>query len=132
MITRLEILKGRDHVHPLTPELEANLTVLLERLNKLRQVWGKPMIVTSGYRPAEINALAGGALKSRHITCQAADISDPEHELINWLLAEPNRLKDFGFWMEHPEATKNWVHLQVVPPASGLRVFRVKPAQLLS
>lgn len=132
MITRNEILKGRDQASPLTPTHELNLARLLLQLNKLRAAWGKPMIITSGYRPAEINALVGGALKSRHMSCEAVDIADPKHELINWLQADPNRLKDFGFWMEHPESTSSWCHLQISPPPSGVRVFRVKPAQLLS
>jgi uncharacterized protein YcbK (DUF882 family) len=56
MITREEILMGRDKQYPLNEEQEKNLQILLERVNKLRKEYGKPMIVSSGYRPAAINA----------------------------------------------------------------------------
>lgn len=132
MITKAEILMGREKQYPLTPELESNLLELLIRLNTIRSAWGKPMKITSGYRPGIFNTLAKGAVRSKHMTCQAADIHDPEHALINWLMAEPNRLRDFGVWIEHPEDTPTWLHCQIVPPPSGLRVFRVKPAMPLS
>ncbi len=132
MIQRQEILKDREKQYPLTKEMESNLLDLLLKLNVLRQAWGKPMIISSGYRPGHFNDLAKGATRSKHMICQAVDIHDPEHALTNWLLAEPNRLKDFGFWMEHPEHCPSWTHLQTTPPPSGVRVFRIKPAMPLS
>jgi len=39
----------------------------------LRDEVKKPIKITSGYRPAELNAKVGGATKSRHITGEAAD-----------------------------------------------------------
>ena len=43
-------------------------------LDKLRSEWGRPIIVTSGYRCKELNAAVGGARNSQHLKGQAADI----------------------------------------------------------
>lgn len=50
-----------------------NLIELAKNLQVLRDEVNKPIKITSGYRPAELNAKVGGASKSRHITGQAAD-----------------------------------------------------------
>lgn len=131
MITKAEILMGREKQYPLTPELEKNLLELLIRINTIRAAWGKPMTVTSGYRPGHFNTLAKGAVRSKHMTCQAVDIADPKHELTNWIMQE-NRLENFNVWIEHPDDAPSWLHCQIVAPPSGLRVFRVKPAMPLS
>ena len=70
MISRDEILMGRDKQAPLTGLMEVNLRKLLQAVNKLRAAYGKPMIVSSGYRPAAINAtIPGAAKKSNHMAC---------------------------------------------------------------
>ena len=52
-----------------------NLDRLVTRvLDKLRDGWGRPIIVTSGYRCKELNAAVGGARNSQHLKGQAADI----------------------------------------------------------
>jgi uncharacterized protein YcbK (DUF882 family) len=47
---------------------------LLENLDKVREEFGKPITVTSGYRCEKRNKEIGGALKSQHILGKAADI----------------------------------------------------------
>ena len=36
-----------------TPEIDANLKDLLDKINIVRKTWGKPMLVTSGLRDLE-------------------------------------------------------------------------------
>lgn len=43
-------------------------------LDPLREAYGKPIIVTSGYRCSKLNQLLGGSKTSQHCTGQAADI----------------------------------------------------------
>jgi hypothetical protein len=121
MIVRNEILMGRDEEFPLTPELETNLTALLEATNKLRTLYGKPMYVSSGYRPGHFNTDAGGAPGSSHETCQAVDFHDADNELKNWITVEI--LEECGLWQEAPASTPTWLHVQVRPIPSGHRVF---------
>jgi len=43
-------------------------------LDPLREAFGKPIVVTSGYRCQKLNRAVGGAARSQHITGEAADI----------------------------------------------------------
>lgn len=52
--------------------------LLLERLDKVREDFGGPLVVTSGYRSPEHNAKIGGSKSSQHCLGKAADIR-PKH-----------------------------------------------------
>lgn len=122
-ITRKEVLMGRDVANPLTPEMETNLETLLIAVNLIRDLYGKPMTVSSGYRPAAANAAAGGAKRSAHLTCEAVDFADPDRKLMQWLLRNLDILEKAGLYLESPIGTPHWCHLQTRPPKSGKRVF---------
>ncbi len=47
---------------------------LLEKLQKLRDLIGKPIIITSGYRTPEYNKKVGGVKNSYHLHGKAVDI----------------------------------------------------------
>ena len=54
------------------------LHVLVEQLlDPIREAWGEPIVVSSGYRCKELNALVGGAKNSHHMLGCAADITAP-------------------------------------------------------
>ncbi len=58
-----------------TKEAEANLEALVDNvLDPLREAWGRPITVTSGYRSAALNKAVGGVEMSQHRTGHAADI----------------------------------------------------------
>lgn len=116
-ITREEILKA----HKCPPELEVNLSDLLHRINILRGVYGQPMIVTSGYRTPDHNKRIGGAKNSAHLYCQAVDFRDLSGKLKDWMLQNAHVLEELGLWMEDPNYTRGWVHIQSRPAKS--RVF---------
>lgn len=123
--TREEYTKDRDKTHPLTQEQEENMDKLLKILDVLRERYGKPLKISSGYRPAAINASVGGAKKSNHIMCLAVDfVDDPVNRpFTKWCAANLAILEELGLYMEDPRHTKGWVHLQCVAPKSGKRVF---------
>lgn len=55
--------------------IKINLQRLVKNvLDPLREEWGAPIIVTSGYRSVRLNAAVGGARSSAHVYGQAADI----------------------------------------------------------
>lgn len=122
-VTKAEILMGREKEYPLTPELEANLDKLFIAVNKLRHAYGKPLIVSSGYRPGRYNTAAGGAKNSSHLTCQAVDFSDPKGELDKWLTENVKVLEDCGLFLEDPEKTPSWTHVQTRPTKN--RIFKI-------
>lgn len=123
-VTVDEFLMGRDKQAPLTPEMEQNMEKLLIAVNLIRDLYGKPLTITSGYRPAAINAAAGGSKKSNHMSCLAVDFADKDRKLTNWCLKNLDILAEAGLYMESPLDAPSWVHLQVVAPGSGRRVFR--------
>ena len=60
-------------------DVKKNIELLVEKiLDPLRERFGKPIIVTSGYRCKELNKAVGGAAKSQHMSGEAADIRTVE------------------------------------------------------
>lgn len=60
-------------------EARENLTLLCEKvLQPIRDKWGKPIHVSSGYRCPTLNKLVGGVSNSDHIYGCAADITTME------------------------------------------------------
>ena len=58
-----------------TEDIRENLRVLVDcLLDPLREMWGAPLIVTSGYRCAELNRAVGGVTNSHHLKGMAADL----------------------------------------------------------
>lgn len=63
--------------------LDCMLDLIYNVLQPLRNKIGKPIVISSGYRNAEVNKLVGGAVdahgspKSQHCKGQAADITTP-------------------------------------------------------
>lgn len=56
-------------------EVEENLRALVDEvLDPLREAYGRPVRVTSGYRCPRLNTLVGGAPNSQHMRGEAADI----------------------------------------------------------
>lgn len=135
MIELVQYWMGRDRAYPaeLTDVIRANAAETVKRANRLIDRYQKatgdvrPRGVNSGWRPAQVNALTKGAApRSKHMTGEALDISDASKTMKAWLMtpAGQQALIECELWMEHPDATPTWVHVQIVPPASGRRVFK--------
>ena len=74
-----------------TPDAQTlnNLRALATNvLEPLRQLYGSPIRVTSGYRSPDLNAVVGGAPSSQHMRGQAADITAGTPEENRRLLRE--------------------------------------------
>ena len=60
-----------------TPDFDevGNLEELIGTiLQPLREAWGKPLIISSGYRCEELNKSVGGVMNSAHLYGNAADV----------------------------------------------------------
>lgn len=134
MIELAQYWMGRDRAYStdLTDEIRANAAETVKRANRLIAIYQKatgdvrPRGVNSGWRPAAVNAATpGAAKKSNHMLGRALDISDASKAMKVWLMtpAGQQALVECELWMEHPNATPAWVHVQIVPPASNRRVF---------
>lgn len=138
-ITLKDYWMGRDVRYPraLSTEIRKNATTMVELVNKLLQGLRSAglelprhprtgSVLSSGWRPPEINdTTPGAAPRSHHMAGRAADLYDPEGEIDDYLMTAEGQelIKTIGLWIEHPSATKGWSHVQSVPPRSGRRVF---------
>lgn len=126
MIKKEEILMGRDKEYEsqYTKEVSDNIDLLLEKMNKIRKSYGRPMIVASGWRPKEINdATKNAAKRSNHMKGLAVDIKDVDGKLWKWVLLNLKFMKQLGIYLEDKRWTPTWVHFQIVPPKSEKRIF---------
>lgn len=87
---------------------EGRLLELMERLDKVREVYGRPMPIMSGYRCPKRNVQVGGAPLSRHLKSEAADIviggSRDRYDLVKAALSSGFRRIGIG---------KGFVHLDI-------------------
>lgn len=143
MITLEQYFGGRRETHPTecSPGIEANAARSVPLFNALIAAGEADGVVfpvqpagdfagsqlASGWRPPSINGKTPGAsATSRHMTGEAADLYDPTGAVDAWLMSPRGQtaLVRIGLWMEHPDSTPGWAHVQTVPPRSGNRVFR--------
>lgn len=88
-----------------------NLTQLVDKvLDPLREMYGKPIRINSGYRCKKLNSLVGGVSNSQHLTGQAADISSyrntkAENEILF------NLIKKLPFDQLINEKDFSWIHV---------------------
>lgn len=89
-------------------------------LQPVRDHFGRPVVVTSGYRCPELNEAVGSAGSSQHTTGEAADFTVsgvPNPEVARWI--ERNCRFD-QLILEFPErAGGGWIHCSVVPRSRG-------------
>lgn len=115
IITLEAFLMGRDKQYPVeyTKELQSNAMAFLERLNAfLEEIGIEHAEVSSGWRPAAINAnVANAAKKSLHMTCKACDLKDLDGKLDILFATRPDLLRKYGLFLESPEHTSSWTHL---------------------
>lgn len=93
-----------------------NLERLIETiLDPLREAYGEPIIVNSGYRSIPVNNAVGGSKTSQHLKGQAADIRGRDR-FETYKILQIARYSDIPFDQlinEHPDADgyPTWVHI---------------------
>ncbi len=115
---------------------KSNLNILHARINKVRALWAKPMIVTSGVRSVEdhkriyaelAKRRPSGVIRipmgSKHLSAAACDIYDEDGSLHDWCVQHESFLAEVGLWCEVKDSEKR-VHFQIVAPGSGKRFFK--------
>lgn len=95
-------------------ELLVNAMLTLEKLEEVRKILGNnPILISSGYRCAELNKLVKGSATSAHSFALAADFACPS-------FGDPrdivNALKGFGkmfdqLILENPDTNNSWVNI---------------------
>lgn len=126
MIAKSELLQGRDttYASDYTQQISANLDSLLIPMNQIRTMYGKPMVVNSGWRPPAVNAAIGGAPGSKHMEGLACDIADIDGFLWTWITARLDTMQELKVYFEDRRWTPTWVHFQLGSPKSLHRIFQ--------
>ena len=100
-------------------EAEENLRSLVEQvLDPLRERYGKPIRVTSGYRCPKLNNLVGGAPNSQHMRGEAADIvaNNPEDNLLLGRLIEAlGKFDQLIYEQCDRKGNPRWIHVSYKP-----------------
>jgi hypothetical protein len=125
------ILTLEEYLCGLSEELKRNAELTVMKANALLErafKEGLPSynpLTTSTWRPAKYNHLIQGSSKfSKHTSCQAVDLYDPDGLMGMWLKRCPEILHDLDIWIESPDKTPRWLHLQTTGPLSGKRIFQ--------
>ena len=112
-LTKSITAKNKDIDNTPSIEIKKNLKALVDNiLDPLREAYGKPITVTSGYRCPKLNTAVKGAKNSQHIKGQAADING-----VKDLRDENKKLFDLVLKLKLPfdqlidEYDYNWVHV---------------------
>lgn len=116
-LTKSQVAKQFNIDNTPNEEQTKNLTNLVEYiLDPLREAYGKPIIVTSGFRSEELNRRIKGSKTSQHRIGQAADIRTIEDTP-----EENKKLYDLVLSLNLPfdqlinEYNFDWVHVSYSP-----------------
>lgn len=103
-----------------------NLRNLCEKvLEPLRQWYGKPIIIGSGYRCPALNKAVGGVSNSQHMKGEAADLHIPTIKAPNGTIIQDmatarlwiEHLLEFGRFdqliLEHDKSGHYWIHVSL-------------------
>jgi len=82
---------------------------LLVKLERLREAWGSPLLLTSGFRCEKHNKKVNGAEASLHLLGQAADVVVLEENQREFMEAAEKE----GFDQFIPYGKRNFVHLGI-------------------
>lgn len=113
---------------PTNPNIDKNLKILFDRVIELQEAFDSDFVITSGLRSEAFQAelIAAGKTNSKfskHLAGAACDIADKKKALAKYIKENEALLKAIGLYAEHPDYTKGWVHVQILQPKSGKRIF---------
>ena len=83
-------------------------------LDRLRSEWGRPIIITSGYRCKELNVAVGGARNSQHLKGQAADIVSDDFDEFRRFVCRWCKGNEFDQCIFEHGGGKEWIHISYV------------------
>lgn len=96
-------------------EVQQKLAGLIDNvLDPVRELYGGPIIVNSGYRCPLLNHAIGGAKNSQHITGEAADITTGSKDK-NRILFDKISKSGIMFDQLIDESNYSWIHVSYGP-----------------
>lgn len=99
-----------------TEEVKKHLAELVDTLlDPLREAWGSPITVTSGYRSPALNKAVGGSTTSAHNLGYAADMVPANGKITEFKEFVKKWVADkkFDQYINEFSGSSQWVHLAV-------------------
>lgn len=110
-LTHSDTAKARNIDNTPSGEVRENLERLITNLlDPIREIWGKPLIVNSGYRCTQLNNAVGGVSNSNHLKGEAADITTGSKQG-NLKLFEMVKASNLAFDELIDEKNGSWLHV---------------------
>jgi zinc D-Ala-D-Ala carboxypeptidase len=114
-VMRSETAKRKGVSNMPTPEHIENFKLLAEKVfQPIREHFGVPIHISSGYRSAALNKAVGGSASSQHCTGEAIDIDMDGTSITNKQIFEyikDNLVFDQMIWEFGTDANPDWVHV---------------------
>ena len=98
--------------------VDSSLAALLQ---KIRDHFGRPVVITSGYRTASHNTKVGGSRSSQHLLGRAADIQVQDTDPLAVAAYAESLMPGWGGVGRYPVKSgraKGWVHVDTRPNKS--------------
>jgi zinc D-Ala-D-Ala carboxypeptidase len=109
---------------PSTAEIDNLKELVVNVLQPAREIYGKPITITSGFRSKEVNAHVGGATNSQHVKGEAVDITCAD----NSELFDIIRQLDFDqlIWEFGNDIQPKWLHVSYKKSGNRREILKAK------
>lgn len=106
--------RGIDNTPP--PAVRAKLeTLITECLDPIRRIYGRPIVVSSGYRSPALNAAVGGVANSQHTTGEAADLVPASGGSLAGIFRAAVQWGGYDQLIIERSGNSKWVHVSYGP-----------------
>lgn len=112
-------------------EIEKNLISLIDNcLDIIRESFGEPIKVNSGYRCPELNTAVKGSKTSAHVKGMAADLDSKDNKKLWDTIIELNKRGIIEFrqliWEKGNDQAPAWIHIEYNPGNNKNQILRIR------
>lgn len=110
-----------------SPEIRAKLEALIVNcLDPIRRIYGRPIIVSSGYRCKQLNELVGGVANSQHTKGEAADLVPASGGSLAGIVRAAVQFGNFDQLILEQAGGSKWVHVSWRSSGNRHRILAYK------
>lgn len=96
------------------PEIASNILYMCRNvLQPIRDAYGKPITITSGYRCSKLNEIIGGAKNSQHLKGEAVDIKCDSMYTLWTMIMEMIKSGKIEVDQVIDEKNLSWIHISL-------------------
>lgn len=93
--------------------IQEHLKELIKFLNPLREAWGGPILVSSGFRCPELNKAVNGSETSAHLTGYAVDLvpANGKMDAFKKFIVDYMKIRMFDQCIIEKSGKTEWIHI---------------------